>query len=797
MRVFIFVSISILLFSTLLAADETPVLSRINKSFDSSIPTIKSILGYDFGEQITRHRDMELYLDALAKASPQIKIETIGKTYEGRNLYYAIVSSADNMARLEEFRQANLKLADPRLTSTSEARQIIENNPVFVELSYSIHGNEHSGVEAGLAILYYFLASTDEETKTILQNCILIVDPMQNPDGRERFINYFYTTAGKNPNPDPNAAEHNEVWPSGRTNHYLFDMNRDWTTLSQIETRARVKAYQRYQPQYFIDLHEMGENSTYFFPPPTAPQNPNIAKSTPGWWQKLGKAVATEFDKYGVEYYTQEGFDFWYPGYGDSWPNYNGAISGTFEQGSVRGLITRRSDKTIVSYKDAVWHHFLSSLATCKLASSTRKEKLQDFYDFRSSAIQEGKTGGVREFIIRRSTDPAQTDRAIQMLLWHGIEVKQIQSAFQATVNDYFHNDPQSIDFQSGDYIISLDQPLKRLIQVTFEKESTFDKKFLEEEAKRREEKEPTEFYDITAWSMPLAFGLDAYWSPTQISATTQQITSVPVNSNSVADSTYAYLMDYRSNQDLLTVLQLLKRDVRIYFTTKPITLNSRTYRAGSFIIKVKDNVANLKTILGEVSQNTGAAFVATSTGWTEEGPDLGSGDVNFLEKPKVLVLNNAPTDTSSYGEINYLFDQRYDFEFTPVPAFYLKYVNLKDYNVLILPDEGGYFGGYDSVLGKSGVQQIKNWVQSGGTLIAIQGAAAFLCENGELTDVKRIKKYIKDSVEAVEEKTSDNKESEKDEKEKKATESPDYVLGSIARAALYKKHFLTFGYGT
>jgi hypothetical protein len=287
------VGILLLLSSTLFAVDETPVLSRTGKSFGLFIPTLQSVLGYDFGEQITRHKDMESYLNALVKASPQqIKVETIGKTYEGRNLYYVIVSSAENMARLEELRQANLKLADPRSISAGEAKQIIETNPVFVGLSYSVHGNEHSGVEAGLAILYYFLASGDEETKTILQNCILIIDPMQNPDGRERFINYFYSTSGKRPNPDRNAAEHNEVWQSGRTNHYLFDMNRDWTTLSQIETRARVKAYQRYQPQFYIDAHEMGENSTYFFPPPSDPQNPNLAKSTPDWWQKLGKAVS-------------------------------------------------------------------------------------------------------------------------------------------------------------------------------------------------------------------------------------------------------------------------------------------------------------------------------------------------------------------------------------------------------------------------------------------------------------------------------------------------------------------------
>ena len=791
MRIRRYLAILLLFFVSYAAADETPVLQRMGKTFDPSIPTIQSVLGYDFGEHITRHRDMETYLNALSKATSQIKVETIGKTYEGRSLYYVVLSSKENMDRLEEYRQANLRLTDPRVVSTDEAKQVIEKNPVFVGLSYSVHGNEHSGVEAGLAIIYYLLAAQDAETKEIMRNSIVIVDPMQNPDGRERFIHYFYTTAGKRPNPDQNAAEHNEVWPSGRTNHHLFDMNRDWTVLSQIETRARIKAYQRYKPHVYVDVHEMGENATYFFPPPTYPQNPNLPKTLPDWWKKLGRSIAAEFDRFGIEYYTEEGFDFWYPGYGDSWPTYNGAISGTFEQGSVRGLVVRRTDGVIVHYKDAIFHHFLSSLATCKMSSANRKEKLKDFYDFHTSAIQEGKTGPIREYIIRRSTDPGQADRALEILLFHGIEVKQAKSPFNATVHSYFKEKPETIEFQSGDYIIPLEQPLKRLIQVMFEKEPLFEKSFLEAEAKRREEDEPTELYDITAWSMPLAMGLDAYWSSSRTTTAIQPITSLPKKTITTPQATYAYLLEYRSNQDLKTANELLKRNVRVHFTTKPFTLNGRVYRAGSFIIKVKDNVTNLNSAVSEVAQKTGAEFSTTQTGWTEQGPDLGSNDIVFLKQPKILVVMNMPTDSYSYGEIFYMFDQTYDLEFTPMQTFYLKFINPKDYNVIILPDESNLYGGYESVLGKSGVQQLKTWVELGGTLIAIQGAAAFLGKNGELTDIKPIKKFIKDSAEPVEDKEKDKEE----EKEKKATESPDFVLGSIARVKLYLKHFLSYGY--
>ena len=341
-------------------ADETPVLKRTGQTFDSSIPTIHSVLGYDFGERITSHREMEIYLNALVQSSPtRTKLEKIGETWRGRALYYLFISAPENMSRFEELRQSNLMLSDPRKTSADQANAIIESNPVFVGLSYSVHGNEHSGVESGLAMAYYLLASKDPQTQEILKNCVVLIDPMQNPDGRERWISYFYNMSALKPNPDLNAAEHNEVWPGGRTNFYLFDMNRDWTVLSQKETLAREKAYQQYQPQVYMDVHEMGSNRSYFFPPPSEPHNPNLPASLAGWWDILGKAIASEFDRNNVEYFVKENYDFWYPGYGDSWPTYNGALGGTFEQGSVRGLVVRRNDGVVVNYQDAIWHHFL------------------------------------------------------------------------------------------------------------------------------------------------------------------------------------------------------------------------------------------------------------------------------------------------------------------------------------------------------------------------------------------------------------------------------------------------------
>lgn len=771
-------------------ADETPVLQRTGMTFDPAIPTIKSVLGYDFGEQITRHSAMEKYLNALAAATPKVKLQQIGSTYEGRALYYVIVSSAENMARLEDIRQANLQLADPRAIPPSKAEAVIANNPLIVCLSYSVHGNEHSGVESALALIYYLAAATDSETQTLLKNLVVIIDPMQNPDGRERFINYFYANMSKTPNSDLNAAEHNETWPGGRTNHYLFDMNRDWIMMSQTETQARIAAYRQYQPHIMIDLHEMGENETYFFPPPTAPQNPNLPKSVAQWWGILGHAVADEFDKNKIDYYTQERFDFWFPGYGDSWPTYNGALSGTFEQGSVRGLVAKRRDGLVVNYQDAIWHHFLSSLAVCRMGATHRADKLRDFYEFRASAVQEGKTGAVKQYVLHRAFDPLETDRIVRLLLQHGIEVRQAQADFRTTVQNYMDDRSETKNFQKGDYIIAMDQPLKRLIQVVFERESQFDPSFLKEEERRRKEREPTELYDITAWSLPLAEGIEAYWSAEAPPAETSLVTQASSATRELLPSSYAYLLEYRSNDAIAAAWQLLERGVRVYFTTKPFTMNRSRYAAGSFIIRIKNNPENLAAILAEVSRATGVEFTAASTGWTEEGPDLGSGDVQFLETPKVALITNLPTDPNSFGAIDFLFDRRYNLDFTTVKTTDLPYAKFKDYNVLILPDSG-YELDYKTVTGPQGITQLKSWVESGGTLIAVAGAANFLIADGTLTNVKKISRFIEDSAQAAPDASAEKKETETEKK----TDPADTIPGSIARARLSKESFLSYGY--
>ncbi|MCG8606734.1 M14 family metallopeptidase, partial [bacterium] len=389
--------------------------------YNPQIPTLEQIVGHAWGEKITSHGEMEKYIQALAAASPNIILQEHGKTWEGRTLYHMIVASEPNLARLDEIKSGLQKLADPRTIRDSEAEELIESLPSVAWLAYGVHGNEISSTDAGLLTAYHLAASqTDTLAKLVLANSIVILDPLENPDGRDRFVNYYRQTRGAQPDPDQQAAEHNEAWPGGRTNHYLFDMNRDWFALTQPETQGRVKAYLEWFPHVFVDLHEMGSNSTYYFAPPADPMNPEIPKAQNDWLRRFGQNNARWFDRMQFDYFTREVFDSFYPGYGEGWPMFHGSIGMTYEQASARGLVVKREDETTMHYRDAVQHHFISSLSTAETAARNHEDLLRYFYEYRKSAIAEGAAGAVKEYILPPGNDPNRTVKLIAKLVSQG-----------------------------------------------------------------------------------------------------------------------------------------------------------------------------------------------------------------------------------------------------------------------------------------------------------------------------------------------------------------------------------------
>jgi hypothetical protein len=369
--------------------------------YDARIPTLEQAVGHATGEQISSPAQIAAYLEALAAAAPdRTHLVTYAVSEEGRPLHLLAIGSPERMARLEEVQARLARLADPRGLPAGEAEKLLAELPVVVWLFHGVHGNEISSPGAALVLAHHLLAAEgDADVDLVRREALVLIDPLQNPDGRARFLADNRLAQGPTPDPEPLAAEHVEPWPRGRSNHYLFDMNRDWFAQTQPETRGRLRVFLDWHPQVAVDLHEMGGDATYFFAPPAAPSNPHLVDSQHEWLERIGRAIAGEFDERGVAYFVREVFDSFYPGYGETWPMLQGAVGMTFEQASARGLVFRRSDETELTYLDGIRNHFTAALAATVTVAREREAMLRDFLEFRRSAVHDGETG-LRQYVL-------------------------------------------------------------------------------------------------------------------------------------------------------------------------------------------------------------------------------------------------------------------------------------------------------------------------------------------------------------------------------------------------------------
>ncbi len=402
--------------------------------YDAAIPTLEQVLGHQPGAVITPPDGVVTYFKALAQAAPtRTRLIEYGRTWEGRPLVVLAIASAERMAQLDAVQRGLQRLADPRVLAAGEEETLVASLPVAVWLMHAVHGNEISSVDAALLEAYHLLAAQDDPQVTrILRETLVLIDPLENPDGRARFVASNLQAMGPFPDAEPFAAEHNEPWPGGRANHYLFDMNRDWFAQSQAETRGRTKFFLQWFPQVVVDLHEMGGDSTYYFAPPADPLNPHITPQQIAWFNTIGKANAAKFDERGFAYFNREVFDSFYPGYGESWPLFHGSIGMTYEMASSRGLAWRRSDDDLLTYRDGVLRHFTSAITTLDTSAANRQQLLRDFVNYRRSAIADGEKGKTRAWLVPVGTDPARAHRFAQLLRDQGFDV--LQSADAITI---------------------------------------------------------------------------------------------------------------------------------------------------------------------------------------------------------------------------------------------------------------------------------------------------------------------------------------------------------------------------
>jgi len=778
--------------------------------YSTAVPTLQEVVGHPWGSEITAPSDVVRYLKSLTVATSMVKVVEYGRSWEGRPLQYVVIASEQNAARLAEIQEGMKKLADPRGLSGAEAERLVTTLPVVTWLAYGIHGNEPSSTDAALLTAYHLLAAgEDERVKAILKESIVILDPMQNPDGRQRFVSYFEQTRGAWPDEDQQAAEHRETWPGGRGNHYLFDMNRDWFGLTQPETQGRVKAFLDWYPVVFVDLHEMGSNSTYYFAPPADPLNPEIPKEQAEWLRTFGKSNASWFDRMKFDYFTREVFDSFYPGYGEGWPMFHGSIGMTFEQASTRGLAVRREDETMMHYRETVQHHFIASLSTCETAARNREELLRYFYEYRRSAIDEGSKEEVKEYIIAPGSDPGRALDLVEILMAQGVDVRMAESAFKnRKAEDYDGGTATERSFPAGTFIVPLNQPAKRLAKNLLEKNIPMDAKFIEEQVRRQRKRLPDEIYDVTGWSLPLIYDVDAYRAHEKSSVSQRLVTPADLRAPSghrVDQAALAYLIPWGTNSAAKALSSLLNSGIRVHTTDKEFVQNGKKFKRGTLIIKVKDNPDTLRNQLQSLADHEQVEIVATNTGWMDEGPNFGSGNVQFVKKPKIVLAYGPPTSSLSAGATRFLLERKYGYRVTLMYTEQLRSADLSKYNVLILPDT---WGGYDGLFGEAGARHIKDWVQKGGTLITFGGGTQWLTGEkvGLLGTTRELKGGKPEKVKEGDDKPDQEAKAEAKrpdiskpfdlEKEiQPEKELPASVAGAIVRVKLDQEHWLSNGY--
>jgi hypothetical protein len=652
-------------------------------------------LGYQLGERYTPHHKIVSYFQQAAVAKPQMmKLEQYGETNEGRPLMLAFIASEENVGKLEEIRKNNL-----RLTGILNDKPGDVNAPAIVWLSYNVHGNETSSSEVSMKTLYELLNPTNAQTKEYLKNLVVIIDPCINPDGRERYVNWFTQMKGKNANPEPNAREHNEPWPGGRYNHYSFDLNRDWAWQSQVETQQRMIQYNRWMPEVHSDYHEQGSNNPYYFAPAAQPYHEVITPWQRDFQVTIGKNNAKYFDANGWLYYTKEVYDLFYPSYGDTYPIYNGSIGMTFEQGGGgrAGSAIVISNGDTLTLKDRIAHHFTTSMSTLEMVSKNAARVVKEFKQF----FDDGKNNGVGEYksFVVTDVNTNKINGLKRMLDANGIVYT---TATAATLKGYNYFTGKEESFAAANaLVVSTYQPKGVLAKVLFEPKSKLT---------------DSATYDITAWALPYVYALQTYAVKEKIAVNSYVEKQ---RNNIVPETSYGYLVTYSSFEDSKFLAAILNAGIKVRYAENDFNFNGNKYKKGTMIVLKKGNEGKLEA-LGLAAQKYDANVVAISSGFMEGGADFGSRKIRFISKPSVAMLTGKGVDASAAGEVWNLFEQQLNYPITLINAEDIANTTWKNIDVIILPS-----GKYKFLTDKDGANDLKAWVKQGGKIIAMENAVA------------------------------------------------------------------------
>jgi hypothetical protein len=720
--------------------------------YSQTVPSPQAFLGYALGDHFTPHYKIVNYFREVAKAAPgQVKVEQYGETYEGRPLLLAYIASPENLKRLEAIRRNNLLLAGVKggaargvkgdtavgvksgeNATGDKGEAADENAPVIVWLSYNVHGNEPASSEAAMKTLYALVDPANKKAKGWLKNTVVIIDPCINPDGRDRYVNWYKMAVGAFPNPDPNAREHREGWPSGRSNHYNFDLNRDWAWQTQKETQQRLKKYNDWLPQVHVDYHEQGYNNPYYFAPAAEPYHDVI---TP--WQRefqvlIGKHNAKVFDRQGWLYFTKEEFDLFYPSYGDTYPTYNGAIGMTYEQGGIgAGLAVLTRDGDTLTLADRLEHHYTTGMSTIEIASQNAARLIKEFHKYFVEAVAH-PTGEFKAYFIRNDTFGDRLERLKVLLGRNHIEWVPVSSGSFTGV-DYGTGKVAAFRAIHGDIVINANQPKSNLLRVLFERVSHISDSVT---------------YDITAWSVPFVYGLQAYGLGAYVGGRTAPESERQASGGGMATGAgvgggmtevgqapkteghqksdgdtiggqYAYAVRWTGLQSVRFLTSLLQKGIKVRYAEQAFQSGGQNFDRGTLLITATGNGRagqHLWTLATEVAQRTGVVLFPIQSGFVEKGADFGSGLVHLIHPPRVAVMTGEEVSALDAGEVWHLFEQDLGYPVSFINAEDAGRVDWKNYDVLILPN-----GHYRALDDKSTAEPFRSWVRGGGRLILMQ----------------------------------------------------------------------------
>ncbi|MFH1279070.1 MAG: M14 family zinc carboxypeptidase [Candidatus Eisenbacteria bacterium] len=709
---------------------------------DPSVPDPAAALGATVGTRPASGAEIARAFEAIAAASPRVLLQTYGRSHEGRPLLVAIVSSPTNLERREEIRG--------RLASfDGGGAESFRDLPAVVWIGASVHGDEASGTDAVLALLHHLAADRSEETRALLERTIVLLDPVQNPDGRNRFLTDVAMWNGRFPDTDPQSIPHRSPWPSPRGNHYFLNLNRDWFALSQPETAARVKLLIGWRPQVTIDLHEMRASGHYLLSPPREPYNPHLPSTTGAWWDRFAGAVARAFGGRGWPCATGDWNEEFNPNRGGSWPLFTGAVAFLGEQSTTDGVSIRRPEGGTMDYRDAVARQFVVAREVLRVAAEGREELLRDFARARREEAK-GDGSGTRSFLIPPEPDRDRARRLAATLAAQGVPVRVADKEFtDPRSTGYWGEGPRGgRAFPAGTYVVPLDRPGGRLARAVLDFDPVLDDRFLTEERRLLELGEASLFYESPAWSLAMAFGVDVYESGEGYGDSGRPFEGEGGFEGAVEnpDGVFGFLLDAAGPGTAGALVSLLLEGIPCAAVSEPFMIDGRAYGAGTTWIGPSDE--RVPEALEEIARRTGAIFRGVDHPLSDDGPDLGSRGVRPLFRPRTALLAGPPFYEGTFGALWHWFDVELGLPCALLRAGAVAGSDLEAYDVIVVPDAApGRGTEILAALGEEGMKALASWTAGGGTLITLgEGNWALFGPPEPLVSIRARRQVLADS---------------------------------------------------